>query len=111
MSDEHDTVNDIDEYIATLSGEERDELAIADLALELAWLLHQARLNRGMSQAEAAARAGLHQQAVSRLERSLGHVRLSTLERYLDALGYTLRVEVTEKSTGAVLGATTIAPA
>lgn len=107
MSDKSKSTNDIDEYIASLSSEECEELAIADLALDLANLLYHARQERGLSQAEAGARAGMAQQAVSRLEHSLGTVQFGRLQRYLEALGYTLEVEVKDKSTGQLLGSAT----
>lgn len=44
----------------------------------------------GLSQTEVAARMGTSQSAVARLETVAGDVRLSTLERYADAVGRTL---------------------
>lgn len=45
----------------------------------------------GLSQTEVAARMGTSQSAVARLEALAGDVRLSTLERYAEAVGHTLR--------------------
>jgi transcriptional regulator with XRE-family HTH domain len=46
----------------------------------------------GLTQTEVAARMGTSQSAVARLEaRALPDVRLSTLERYAEAVGHTLR--------------------
>jgi len=45
------------------------------------------RVELGMSQTEVAARMGTSQSAVARLESGDADVRLSTLERYADALG------------------------
>lgn len=50
------------------------------------------RERQGLSQAEAAKLAGLHQQAVSRLEQPGSNPRVSTLLRYLKALGYELDI-------------------
>jgi predicted transcriptional regulator len=45
----------------------------------------------GLSQTEVAARMGTSQSAVARLESGDGDVRLSSLQRYADALGRDLR--------------------
>lgn len=50
----------------------------------------------GLTQAEIAARMRTSQSAVARLEAGRSEVRLSTLQRYADALGHTVRVAVTE---------------
>jgi DNA-binding XRE family transcriptional regulator len=96
--------NDIDDYIATFTPEEREDLALADAALDVALLLYRARDKRGLSQAAAAKLAGLHQQAVSRFEQPQANVRLDTVRRYLGALGYTVEIAVRETKTGRVLG-------
>jgi transcriptional regulator with XRE-family HTH domain len=56
----------------------------------LAELVGQRR-SLGLSQTEVAARMGTSQSAVARLEAVAGDVRLSTLERYAEAVGRTLR--------------------
>ena len=45
------------------------------------------RIELGLSQTEVAARMGTSQSAVARLESGQADVRLSTLERYVAALG------------------------
>jgi transcriptional regulator with XRE-family HTH domain len=57
-----------------------------DLAEELV----SRRLALGLSQTEVAARMGTSQSAVARFEAGLSDVRLSTLERYAAAVGYSL---------------------
>ena len=52
--------------------------------------LVQRRLSSGLSQTEVAARMGTSQSAVARLESAGADVRLSTVERYAAALGYSL---------------------
>jgi ribosome-binding protein aMBF1 (putative translation factor) len=100
--------NEIDDYIATLTDEERQEVAIADAALELASLLYQARQERDLSQTEAGKVAGFKQQMVSRLEHSAAQAQLSTLQRYLSALGYSIDITVKDTQTGVILGQTTL---
>lgn len=111
MSEQRAAYNEIDDYIATFSEEERAELAAAEAAIDLACLLHQAREEHGLSQTAAAQRAGIKQQAVSRLEQPGANVQLDTVRRYLGALGYTLDLTVKEAKTGRVLGNTTLPPA
>lgn len=53
--------------------------------------LESQRRSLGLSQTEVAARMGTSQSAVARLEAVAGDVRLSTLERYAEAVGRTLR--------------------
>ena len=101
--------NEVDEYIATLTPEEQQEVAVAEAALDLAYLLYQAREKRALSQASAGSLAGLKQQMVSRLEHTVTHVQLQTLRRYLSALGYSIDIIIKDTQTGDVLGHTTIA--
>jgi len=108
MNEPTEQYNEIDEYIATFTNEERDQLALAEAALDVAYLLHRAREERGLSQAAAAEQAGLHQQAVSRFEQPHANLRLDTLQRYLGALGYTIDIAVKETTTGRVLGRATL---
>jgi transcriptional regulator with XRE-family HTH domain len=54
------------------------------------------RRDLGLTQTEVAARVGTSQSAVARLEAGHGDVRLSTLERYAAAIGWTLDWRVGE---------------
>jgi predicted transcriptional regulator len=63
--------------------------AIADLV--------EARQRLGLSQTEVAARMGTSQSAVARLESGDGDVRLSSLQRYADALGRDLRIRLARR--------------
>jgi DNA-binding XRE family transcriptional regulator len=108
MSEPTTPYNEIDDYIATFSPEERQELAFAEMALDTAYLLHRAREERGLSQAAAAALAGLQQQAVSRFEQPHANMQLGTLQRYLSALGYTIDIAGKEAKSGRVLGHATL---
>lgn len=110
MSKPNEHTNEIDDYIATFDEDERDQLAAADAALDLAVLLYRARKHRGLSQHTAAARSGLQQQAISRFEQSQANVQISTLQRYLDALGYVLDIAIRDAETGEIIGHATLAP-
>jgi transcriptional regulator with XRE-family HTH domain len=55
---------------------------------------------RGLSQRDAAERAGSRQRAVGCLEYSHGHVQLDTLRMYLGALGYAVGFGLRDTETG-----------
>lgn len=93
-------IDDIDEYVSTFDDAERAELAAAEAAIDIAILLHRARERRGISQAEAARQAGLHQQSVSRFERPSANPQLETVRTYLSALGYGVELNVIDLETG-----------
>jgi DNA-binding XRE family transcriptional regulator len=90
---------------------ERDEIAAAGLAIDIALLLHDARTHRQLSQQAAAQRVGLSQQAISKLERPHANITVATLGRYLSALGYQLDFTLRDVTTGEVVGAGTLTPA
>ena len=103
MSETNKPSNEIDDYIATFSDEERQEYTAAEMALDLASILYRIRQQRGLTQREAAERAVLQQQAASRLEKAASNVQLGSL-RYLGALGYRLEISVIDNHTGNVVG-------
>ena len=111
MSESTQPYNEIDDYIATFSDEERQEYVAAEMALDLANTLYHLRQAQGLTQREAAERAGLKQQAISRLEQAASNVQLSTLQRYLGALGYSIEISVIDNHTGTVAGKTSLSPA
>lgn len=104
MSENVKPYNEVDEYIATFSQEEQQEYAVAEIALDLACMLYHVRQEQGLTQKEAAERAGLKQQTVSRLEKAASNIQLGTLQRYLGALGYSIEVNVIDNSTGNIAG-------
>ena len=106
MSDTAQAHDDLSAYIATFNEEERQELARADAALDLASLLYQARKARKLTQKLAALRSGVRQQAISRWERSHPNIQVDTLRSYLAALGYNLALVITDAETGEVVGTT-----
>ena len=59
--------------------------------------LVERRISLGLTQTDVAARMGTSQSAVARLEASAGDVRLSTLERYAQAVGGTLDMRLKRK--------------
>jgi transcriptional regulator with XRE-family HTH domain len=57
-----------------------------------------------LTQREAAARAVLKQQTISRLEKAASNIQLGTLQRYLGALGYSIEINIIDNHTGNVAG-------
>ena len=92
--------DDIDAYIATFDDEEHQALAAAETAMDIAILLHRVREHRGLSQGAAARRAGLQQQAISRLEQHGANPHLETIRTYLSALGFGMELSVIDLDTG-----------
>lgn len=99
----HSDVQTFDDYLATLTDEERREIAAAGIAVDLAILVYRARERKGLTQKEAAAQASLRQQAVSRMEQAGTNVQIITLRKYLAALGYTLEIAIRDSDTGEVV--------
>ena len=99
---------DIRDYIAGLTEEERRELGTADLALDIAALVELARRERGLTQEEAARRAGIQQHLVSQLEHPHADIQLEELRQYLEALGYTVEIGLKDSRTGQVIGHVTL---
>ncbi len=103
-------LDDIDAYVATFDEEERQELAAAEAAIDIAILLYRAREHRGLSQAAAAEMAGLHQQAVSRFEHPSANPQLETVQAYLGALGYALELKAIDLQTGEAMAELVLPP-
>ena len=93
-------LDDLDAYIATFDDQEQQALAVAETAMDIAILLHRAREHRGLSQGAAAKRAGLQQQAISRLEQHGANPQLETIRTYLSALGFGMELSVIDLDTG-----------
>src|SRR6266702_995897 len=109
MSETSRSYNEIDDYIAAFSDEERQEYAAAETALDLASMLYRIRQEQGLTQRNAAERTGLKQQAISRLEKAASNIQPGTLQRYLGALGYHIEISVIDNRTGNVAGKSSLA--
>lgn len=57
-------------------------------------LLRKARVDAGLTQEELAGRLNTKKSAISRIENHAGDIRLSTLQRYAQALGRQLSLEL-----------------
>src|SRR5215218_4040061 len=74
------------------------EAGYADL--KIGTLLRQAREKAGLTQEEVARRLETKKSAISRIENSAGSIRLSTLERYAQAIGWHLSLELQPPQRG-----------
>lgn len=63
-------------------------------AFRLGAMLQLAREDAGMTQEQVAQRLGTKKSAISRIENNAGNLRLSTLQRYADAVGRELVLEL-----------------
>jgi len=62
--------------------------------LRVGVLLRQARKKAGLTQEQVADRLNTKKSAISRIENHAGDIRLSTIERYARALGWTVSVDL-----------------
>ena len=101
-------MDDLDRMIARLKA---DDPEIAEnfergyQAFRLGAMLQLAREDAGMTQQQVAERLGTKKSAISRIENSAGDMRLSTLQRYAEAVGRELVLELGPKEE-----ATKVAP-
>jgi HTH-type transcriptional regulator/antitoxin HipB len=65
-------------------------------AFEFSVMLRQARRKAGMTQEAIAKRLRTKKSAISRIENNAEDIRLSTLQKYAQALGKRLRVQLTD---------------
>ncbi len=73
----------------------RDKLEQGFEAFKLGALLHEARLKKGLTQEQLAARCGTNKAYISRIENNIKEVRLSTLQRIVEVgLGGQLNLSV-----------------
>ncbi len=65
-------------------------------AFEFSVMLRQARERAGVTQETIARKLRTKKSAISRIENHAGDIRLSTLEKYANALGMKIRVQLTD---------------
>jgi HTH-type transcriptional regulator/antitoxin HipB len=68
-------------------------------AVRLGMMLQLAREDAGMTQEQVAQKLGTRKSAISRLENNAGDLRLSTLQKYAEAVGRRLIVELAAPDT------------
>lgn len=70
-----------DKHYGPIGTKERDELEKGYENFKLGALLHEARLRKGMTQAELAKKVGTTKSYISKIENNIKEVRLSTLQK------------------------------
>jgi DNA-binding XRE family transcriptional regulator len=76
------TLNEFkDKHYGIKGTKSRDELDSGYENFKLGTLLHEARLEKGMTQAELAEKAGTTKSYISKIENNIKEVRLSTLQK------------------------------
>lgn len=88
---------DNNQYLASWDSVEKelyskDEIALADLEARVISGIILARHTMGFTQGELAARCGVSQAVISRLESGCSNARIGTLLKVLSALGQTLDI-------------------
>lgn len=96
-------MDDLDRYVAHRAawdpefaeGSERRRRAF-----RIGFMLQQARLKAGLRQQDVAERLGTNKSAISRMENHAADIRLSTLQRYAEAVGCILALELRPEAEG-----------
>ena len=70
-----------DKHYGAKGTQKRDELENGYNDFKLGTLLHEARLEKGMTQAELADKVGTTKSYISKIENNIKEVRLSTLQK------------------------------
>jgi len=70
-----------DKHYGVKGTKSRNELDSGYENFKLGTLLHEARLEKGLTQAELAAKAGTTKSYISKIENNIKEVRISTLQR------------------------------
>ncbi|RLD42487.1 MAG: transcriptional regulator [Bacteroidetes bacterium] len=70
-----------DIHYGKVGTEKRDELDSGFENFKLGTMLHEARLEKGMTQAELAEKVGTTKSYISKIENNIKEVRLSTLQK------------------------------
>ncbi|HEX5869263.1 MAG TPA: helix-turn-helix transcriptional regulator [Longimicrobium sp.] len=98
-------MDDLDRYVAeraTREPEFVEDFERGLRAFKLGVMLKVARQDAGLTQAEVARRLGTHKSAISRMENHAEDIRLSTLQRYAEAVGCLLALELRPEAEGMI---------
>ncbi|HYW13769.1 MAG TPA: helix-turn-helix transcriptional regulator [Longimicrobium sp.] len=71
-------------------------------AFKVGVMLKAARESAGLTQAEVARRLGTHKSAISRMENHAADIRVTTLQRFAEAVGCFLSLELKPAAEGRV---------
>jgi transcriptional regulator with XRE-family HTH domain len=98
-------MNDLDRWTAerALSDPEfAEEYERGYQAFHLGHMLRVAREDAKLTQTQLAERLGTHKSAISRMENHAEDIRLSTLQRYAEAVGRILKLDLIPESEGTI---------
>ncbi|KAB8321221.1 helix-turn-helix transcriptional regulator [Tolypothrix campylonemoides VB511288] len=90
-------MSDVEKYIAKRKqsdAEFAEDFESGYSSFKIGVLLVQARIEAGITQEELARRLNLHESIIIRIENDGSDVGISTLERYANALGKKVYVEI-----------------
>ncbi len=90
-------MSDLQKYIAKRKAQDPEFAKDFDSGYEqfkIGVMLKQARLNAGITQEELAERLCTKKTAISRIENHAEDIKLSTLERFAEALGQRLKLTI-----------------
>lgn len=85
-----------DEHYGKVGTEKRDELDAGYENFKIGALIHEARLEKGLTQAELAEKVGTTKSYISKIENNLKETRLSTLKKIVE-LGLGGKIELSIK--------------
>ena len=101
LSRSDNEIDDINDYIATMTQEERDGLIVAQAALDLATLLDRARMRHDSTSDAPDKAPNLGTSAYEAIERAGVAQPLRAFRRYLRVLGYEMELNVVDAESGA----------
>lgn len=96
-------MSDLTKYAQTRAARDpefADGLEVGYAAFKIGVLLRRAREKAGLTQEQVAERLATKKSAISRIENSAGTIRFSTLERYAEAIGWQLTLELRPPGAG-----------
>ena len=96
--------DDLDRFLASNASDPEfaDGYERGFQAFKLGVMLLSARQQAGLTQAEVARRLGTHKSAISRMENHAEDIRVSTLQRYAEAVGCFLSLELRPESEATI---------
>lgn len=84
-----------DRHYGEIGTKRRDELEVGYENFKIGALIHEARLEKGLTQAELADKVGTTKSYISKIENNLKEVRLSTLKKIVElGLGGQLELSI-----------------
>ena len=73
-----------DKHYGKIGTKKRDELETGYESFKIGYLIHEARLKKGLTQEQLATKVGTTKSYISQLENNIKEVRLSTLKKIIE---------------------------